>query len=214
MHQEHKNKITFQKRRTRKKIFIQAPRTFWHKHFHLKTKTLGKFFWGWKWQSHRPGHPNLVDLHKLFFLLSEIPIGWGAGLLPTSSYDAIADSRNTPYIVAAIENKLRNERFEYERSNRAKRINENQNWRAHLVTSAYAHGNLSQLGGSGGAVHDLRCWNHMESKCLETLAVFGRKRGVAGHSMAFESQSKDVSQAKQGLSGRTSCPKASKFCNG
>jgi len=214
MHQEHKNKITFQKRRCRKKSFIQAARTFWHKHFHLKTKTLGRNRVGWKPRNYRPGHLKLVDLHKPFFLLSEIRIGWGAGLLPTSPYVPIADSRNTLYIVAAIEKNLRNELFVYERLNRAKRINENQNWTAHLVTSAYAHGNLSQLGGSGGAVHDLRCCNHTESKCLETLAVFGRKRGVAGHSMAFESQSKDVSQAKQGLSGRTSCPKASKFCNG
>ena len=59
-------------------------------HFLLKTKTLGNFFWGCKRKRYQRGHLKIVDVHKLIFLLSEISIGWGAGLLPTSSYDAIA----------------------------------------------------------------------------------------------------------------------------
>ena len=64
--------------------------SFHHRHFQQKTKTLGNIFWGHKWQNYWCGHLNITDVHKLIFLLSEIPIGWGAGLLPTSSNDAIA----------------------------------------------------------------------------------------------------------------------------
>jgi hypothetical protein len=163
--QDHKNKTIFQKGRLRKKTFILAPRAFRHKHFHLKTKTLGKFFWGCIWQKFQRGPLTTVDRHKLIFFLSEISIGWGAGLLPTSSHDAIAAESHAVYIVAAIKKRLRNELYIYERSNRAKRTNENRKLRTNLVTSAYAHGNPSQLGGSGGAVHGLRCCNHTESQC-------------------------------------------------